>query len=134
MLTLDEDAFICDMAETYHIYDYKSVPCRLLGTLAAGLRDSSRIKQKLAGITSDPQTVLLASVLDVLQLILWTKTEDAQKGSNRPKSVSDKYFVKEAPPKHENDLTPAEYEEIRNKILKRDKKCQEQNSEKHTSR
>ena len=118
MLALDEDAFICDMAETYHIYDYKSVPCRLLGTLAAGLRDSSRIKQKMAGIISDPQTVLTASVLDALQLILWTKTEDGQNGKNRPKSVAKEFYVKEAPPKHENSLTPQEYEAIRNRILK----------------
>ena len=31
-----ESDVICDLAETYQIYDYKRVPGRLLGTLVAG--------------------------------------------------------------------------------------------------
>ena len=122
MLALDEDAFICDMAETYQIYDYKRVPCKLLGTLASGLRDSSRIKQKMAGITTDPQTVLTASCYDMLRLLVWLRTEDGQKGKNRPKPISPKFYVKEEwkPPVHKNSLTPAEYERIRNGILKKE--------------
>lgn len=34
MLNLSEDALICDFAETYHIYDYRSLPLRLVATLA----------------------------------------------------------------------------------------------------
>lgn len=117
MIALDEEALICDMAETYNIYNYKSVPCRLLGTLAAGLRDSSRIKQKMAGITSDPQTVMIASILDAVNLIWWSKTEDAEKNRNRPKLVAEHFMDQSAKPKAER-LTPEEYREIRDSILK----------------
>ena len=37
MLALDEDAFICDMAQTYHVYDIRSLPLPYLATLASGL-------------------------------------------------------------------------------------------------
>ena len=49
MIRFDEDALICDLAETYHIYDYRSLPVKLVATLSAGLRDDSRIKLKAAG-------------------------------------------------------------------------------------
>ena len=108
---------ICDLAETYHIFDYKSVPCRLLGTLVAGLRDDSRIKQKMAGITSGPQTVLIASILDSINLLLWPRTEDGVNDTNRPKSVARCFMIEDAEPKAER-LTPEEYRKIRESILK----------------
>ena len=122
MIMLDEDAFICDMAETYQIFDYEGVPCRLLGTLASGLRDNSRIKQKMAGITTDPKTVLLASCLDTLNILVWMRTEDGQKGRNRPKPISKRFYVKEEwkKPEHPNSLTIEEFEEIRRKTLKKE--------------
>ena len=50
MLNLDKDALLCDLAETYHIYDYKSLPCKMVATFSCGLRADSRIKMKIAGI------------------------------------------------------------------------------------
>ncbi len=41
MISRDEDALICDLAETYQIYNYKSLPARLVATLSVGLRDDS---------------------------------------------------------------------------------------------
>ena len=49
MVASDEDALICDFAETYHILDYKALPLKLRATLASGLRDSSRSKLILHG-------------------------------------------------------------------------------------
>lgn len=95
MIALDEDAFICDMAETYQIYDYRRVPCKLLGTLASGLRDSSRIKQKIIGVRAPIETVLLARVLDGVNWLVWSRTKDAEKGRNKPKSVASDFFVEE---------------------------------------
>ncbi len=60
----DEDAIICDLAETYHILDYESLSPLLVATLICGLRDNSRIKQKLSGSKQDTQTILLAMLLD----------------------------------------------------------------------
>lgn len=49
MINIDEDALMCDLAETYHIYNYRSLPCKMVATFSCGLRNSSRIKMKMAG-------------------------------------------------------------------------------------
>ena len=69
MIKLDEDALICDLAETYHIYDYRSLPVKLVATLSAGLRDDSRIKLKATGSPVSLDTVILAAVADNLSMI-----------------------------------------------------------------
>lgn len=117
MIALDEEAFICDMAETYHIYDYRGVPCKTLGTLATGLREDSRIKMEINGVKAGPETLILANVYDVCRMILWAQTEDGAKGRNRPKSLADTFIVKKRVD-HSHDLTPREYQIIRNRILK----------------
>ena len=38
MIKTDEDALICDLAETYQIYDYKSLPAYMVATFSVGLR------------------------------------------------------------------------------------------------
>ena len=60
MIKTDEDALICDLAETYQIYDYKSLP---FGEL------------------------LLSMISDELTRLIWMKTEDGVKGINPPKSI-----------------------------------------------
>ena len=87
MLALDEEAFICDMAETYHIYDYKGLPARTSAALAFGLGPDSRIRRKMSGQKEDDKTLLLAMIADSLAFLAWTKTKDAQKNRNRPKSI-----------------------------------------------
>ena len=64
MILLDEDALICDLAETYQIYDYRSLPVKLVATLAAGLRDNSRIKLLASGSPVSQDTILLACIAD----------------------------------------------------------------------
>ena len=87
MIALDEDALICDFAETYHIYDFWSLPVMLAATLAAGLREDSRIKQKASGLKVDINTVLLAHIADNTAINVYYKTEDAQKKKNPPISL-----------------------------------------------
>lgn len=87
MIGADEHSLICDFAETYHVFDYKSLPVRLAATLAAGLREDSRIKLKLADMEVSPDTLLLATIADRLGILVWQKTKDAEKGRNRPKSI-----------------------------------------------
>lgn len=89
MLAYDRDALICDLAETYHILDYRSIPVGLLSTLAAGLRDNSRIKIKMSGIKISLDTWMQARMVDALSLLVWSKTEDAQRGRNRPKMITE---------------------------------------------
>lgn len=96
MIRTDEDALICDLAETYNIYDYKRLPLKTVAALSVGLRDDSRIKMKLSGVTVSTDTMLLAAAVDRLSLLVWMKTKDAEKGRNRPKSILDAFSEKES--------------------------------------
>ena len=87
MINEDEDALICDLAETYNILDYRALPARLLATLCCGLRDDSRIKIKLSGAKVPTDTLLLASAVDKLSFLAWSRTKDAEEGRNRPGSI-----------------------------------------------
>lgn len=39
MVAVDEEALICDFAETYNILDWRELPCRTAAILASGLRN-----------------------------------------------------------------------------------------------
>ena len=68
MIKFDKCALVCDLAETYHIYDYRSLPVKLAATLSAGLRENSRIKMRLAGAPASQETILLATIADRIEL------------------------------------------------------------------
>lgn len=86
MIALDEDALICDLAETYHIYDMEQFPVLYIATLAIGLRNDSRIKIKASGLRVDLKTLLLAHIADNTAINVYAKTKDAKSGRNKPKS------------------------------------------------
>ena len=88
MLSTDEDALICDLAETYHIYDYRSLPISRVATFACGLRDDSRIKIKMSGINISMDQLLNAAILDDLNLLEWML--GGGKKSSRPSRVVEK--------------------------------------------
>ncbi len=100
MIRLDEDALVCDLAETYQIYDYKQLPLNQVAVFAYGLRDDSRIKQIMSNQIVPLETTLLASIVDRLSLSLWLQTKDGQKGVNRPASIADQLIKRD---KSEND-------------------------------
>ncbi len=87
MIALDEDALICDFAETYHIYSIYSMPCEYIAKLAYGLREDSRIKMKANDLRIDIRTILLAHLVDNTAINVWMKSQDAQNNKNRPKSM-----------------------------------------------
>lgn len=87
MIVLDEDALVCDFAETYHIYDIYALTVEYAATLAVGLRDNSRIKLKASGLKVDTNTLLLARIADSTTLNVYAKTKDAQHNRNKPKSL-----------------------------------------------
>ena len=84
MISEDEDALVCDLAETYQIYDYKQLPPTKVAVFSLGLRNDSRIKMKLSGQTVTLETMLMASIADRLSMLVWFQTKDGQKGRNRP--------------------------------------------------
>lgn len=87
MLAEDEDAVICDFAETYHLFNLQALPLRLVATLAEGLPNDSRIKRKLAGAQVGIDTLINAIIADRVGLLLWANTEAGQKNRDRPKSI-----------------------------------------------
>lgn len=89
MIKLDEEALICDLAETYNIYNYKQLSPLKVAILARGLRNDSRIKMKASGHQVPIETLLLAGIADRLSTLVWFQTEDGQKGKNRPSMLGD---------------------------------------------
>lgn len=87
MMNADMDSLICDLAETYHIFDYKSLPCSVVATFSCGLRDDSRIKMKLTSARATTEQLLLAAIADGVNMCAWLRTKDAETGTNRPVSI-----------------------------------------------
>ncbi len=72
MMHADRDALLCDLAETYHVYDLKALPVQTLAALSFGLRDDSRIKMKLSGLVYVSPIILQAEIVDNLALIRYS--------------------------------------------------------------
>lgn len=87
MVAADEDALICDFAQTYHVLDFRALPVRLAATLAAGLPDTARVRMKMAGTGVSSDLLLQASMVDCLNLLVWMQTRDGQKNRRRPRSI-----------------------------------------------
>ena len=116
LLALDEDALICDLAETYHILDYKSVPVKTLAALTAGLNEDARRKRKAAGGKAPLRILLPAAILDQLSMLVWMQSKDGQKGINRPKSLV-KAMTTEETEQVKSFRTADEFQAERKRIL-----------------
>lgn len=118
MVVLDEDALICDLAETYHIYNYRELPIETVATLAVGLRDTSRIKAKMSGLKTTLDVMLQSMTVDYLAMLFWFQSEDGAKGKNRPQSITAAILGAD---KKENDIRGFDsgdaFEEARKKLL-----------------
>lgn len=51
---------------------------------------------KLSGHKVNTYTLMLASIIDRLNLLLWSKTKDAEKGMNRPKSILENLYKQDS--------------------------------------
>lgn len=87
MIATDKDALVCDLAETYGIYDMWQLPVETVAVLACGLRDDSRIKKVMSGTPADYNTILIAAAVDRLSKIIWMLSKDGQEGRNQPASI-----------------------------------------------
>lgn len=117
-MATDKTALICDLAETYGVLNYKELPVETLAALSAGLRENSRIKMKMAGTKVRDDIMLLAAAVDRLTFLAWTKTKDAEKGLNRPKSIVD--IISKGTAHNENIMTfdtAEEFEAARARII-----------------
>ena len=78
MINTDESAVICDLAETYSIFDYKSLPVLTVATFCVGLRENSRIKMKKNRLAVPFETVLLGVIADSLKFSSGEEFEKAK--------------------------------------------------------
>lgn len=121
MIITDEDALICDMAETYQIYDIYSMPADLIATLAFGLRDNSRIKTILLNMTMPLEDYLMAAIFDCVNWLCWTHTKDAEHGNKQPQRIVDILTHKEEQQTESDFLvfdSGKAFEEARARLLK----------------
>lgn len=111
MVAEDEHALICDLAETYGIYDYHKLPARTVAILATGLREDSRIFQKMAKMPANRTTILLASIADRIGILNASLT-----GAKEPDSIIDAIFGTESKKSKNNVMgfnSPEEFERAR---------------------
>lgn len=87
MINTDEEALICDFAETYHIYNYRSLPLHMVGIYACGLRQDSRIIMATSKTKVTADQTLLAMISDNTRMLAWLNSADGMRGVNRPKSL-----------------------------------------------
>jgi len=87
MIEFDEAALICDLAETYRIYDYRSLPLQTVATLSAGLRGDSRIVMAMTGVPASQDTLLLATIGDLLDSIRYMFADDSSQRSYKRLSL-----------------------------------------------
>lgn len=118
MISLDEEALVCDFAEYYRIYDYRELAPTRAALLAVGLRDSSRIKKRISGQDVSTDTMLLMAIYDRVSWLAWAKTEDGQKGRNRPASLV--AAVLKEPNDIQGFTSGKDFLNERNRILKRE--------------
>lgn len=118
MIATDEDALICDLAETYHIYDYRRLPANTVAVFCVGLRDNSRIKLAMSEQKVSTDTLLLAGIWDRLSFLVWAQTKDGQKNQNRPQSMLDAFISKPKPKEEVAFVSGEEFMKFRNQIVK----------------
>lgn len=118
MIKIDENALICDLAETYHIYNYRQLPADLVAVFSVGLRENARIKMVMSGQKVPLETLLLASIADRVGILAWQNTEDGHKGRNAPKEFVS--ILTEEPKEREESVFKSgeDFENARARILK----------------
>ena len=89
---------ICDLAETYHIFNYRELPVNMLATLVSGLRADSRTKMKITGAKIPDNILIQALIFDRLSQLVWMNSEDGRKNRNRPPRLYD-LLTKDPKPK-----------------------------------
>lgn len=119
MISKDEDALICDLAETYGVFDYRSLPVKTVATLSVGLREDSRIIMRLNNKKVKTNTTLLAGILDGINLLVWFKTKNGRKNINRPTSMLKTLFEDKKIKKDIKKFSSGkEFDKARSRLLK----------------
>ncbi len=103
-----EDEVICDLAQFYHVLNYKELSPDVVAALLVGLPKESRIVRKLIPGTYSLQEELLMRILDTLNVLAWMNTKSGQKGINKPPSIYKLYHPEH---KRKGKDTPRQFTE-----------------------
>lgn len=87
MIAVDKQALICDLAEVYHIFDYRLLPVQTVATLSNGLRENSRIWLKMHGEKIRRDFFISSIIADRLGYIYASLV-----GANPPDSIVELLF------------------------------------------
>lgn len=120
MMNTDESALACDLAETYHIYDFRELSVSKIALFSVGLRENSRIKLKINGMKYPFEIMLFAGILDKVSLLVWQNTKDAINGTNMPRSILQSLLNIDGIDNREHMTfnSPDEFENMRRQILR----------------
>ena len=118
MISLDENALICDLAETYHIYDYRSLPVFTVAALSVGLRENSRIRTLSRGGVLIEQDYTIALIYDLLAR--WSTGKDMESLTDLLDGKQKKQTQTEPKKKTESFDSPEEFEQARRKAMGKD--------------
>lgn len=124
MLKMDEEAVICDMAETYKVLDMYSLPLFLFATLACGLPKNSRIMTRLSGVNVPFNDMILGRLLDTVSYVLYTLQVLGGAKPQEPKSVVEA-MIGVSNGKEASFMTREDFEKERKLIMKTGKEVKD---------
>lgn len=113
-----EEEIICDLAQTYHIYDYKKHKPSFIAILVKGLEDDSRLRVRVNKLQTKPSLVLQAGIIDRLNILIWQNTKDGAKNRNKPKPLLPSNEEKEKDRNYKVYADSKSFEKERKKLLK----------------
>lgn len=119
MIAIDEDALVCDLAQTYSIHDYKQLPPKTIAAFSVGLEDKSRIKMKLSGLTVQIETMLLAQIADAINMLVWMNSKECRNGSKRPKSLIKAILNPDKDEKIKSFRSGSDFDSYRREIIRK---------------
>ena len=110
---------VCDLFEVYGIPDYTRVPGKLLATLVCGLGKNSRVGMKLSGFDYSVTEILLARIVDGVEMLLWAGY--GGKKSKKPQSVLEAMTNQQKKKKDPVEVyrSAAEFDKARDRLLEK---------------
>lgn len=113
-----EEELICDMAETYHVFNWRELPLKTAAILASGLPQDSRSRMKLSGQKLKTTESMLLALLDDLRTLTWAFLQaHSETKIPAPRSVLKQALEHDQQPKVLSFRTPEEFELRRRQII-----------------
>jgi hypothetical protein len=89
-LAIGRAELMCDLAEIYHIYDYKQLPPKTVAVFSYGLRENSRLKMKIAGSRCTTEQMILSMIYDRVNWLRWAMSAASKDPDTCPEMLTPK--------------------------------------------